>query len=289
MADAALMESLIELKALIESALLERLPSADSEPRDIHAAMHYAVMSGGKRLRPTLALAVAELGNAGPHQVLDAACAIEFVHTASLILDDLPAMDNADFRRSQPSVHVVYGEATAILAALALLAEAYALTARNAKELMSAEGVADVIETLSRTIGTAGLIRGQHVDLTSTASEVSPEILDETYRQKAAVLFQAAIAIPAKLIGMDEQQQAALEVYATQIGVAFQITDDIIDGEHGTAEDAHKCTFNTILGEAGARRKASELVFNATGALQIFGDRGTQLRMIAEYVATRAQ
>lgn len=289
MANAALTDFLTERIALIETALAERLPSVETEPRDVHAAMHYAVMGGGKRLRPILAMAVAELGGTEAITVLDAACAIEFVHTASLILDDLPAMDNADARRGQPSTHRVYGEATSILAALALLAEAYALIANNAKDLLTADGVADVIETLSRTIGTKGLVSGQHTDLTLNRHTASLELLDKAYHQKAAVLFQAAIAIPAKLAGLDEQKQAALEEFATRIGVAFQIGDDLLDAEQGASADSPKSTFSTFLGDEGARVRIKELISEATNALEVFGDRGMHLRAMAEYVATRTR
>ncbi|HRI87282.1 MAG TPA: polyprenyl synthetase family protein, partial [Candidatus Hydrogenedentes bacterium] len=253
MPDVAVLATLLERKIFIESALEQRLPSVDAEPREVHAAMHYAVMNGGKRIRPVIALATAELGGLDPDQILDAACAIEFVHTASLILDDLPSMDDSDSRRDQPATHRVYGEATATLAALALLAEAYALTAKNAAKLLPAQGVADIISVLSNTIGTAGLIHGQHVDLTTSSTAATLEALEETYRQKAAVLFQAAIAVPALLSNMNPQQCAALESYATDLGVAFQITDDLIDAREESAGDAPKVTFSTFLGEDGAK------------------------------------
>ncbi|HRK35801.1 MAG TPA: polyprenyl synthetase family protein [Candidatus Hydrogenedentes bacterium] len=287
MPDVAVLATLLERKIFIESALEQRLPSVDAEPREVHAAMHYAVMNGGKRIRPVIALATAELGGLDPDQILDAACAIEFVHTASLILDDLPSMDDSDSRRDQPATHRVYGEATATLAALALLAEAYALTAKNAAKLLPAQGVADIISVLSNTIGTAGLIHGQHVDLTTSSTAATLEALEETYRQKAAVLFQAAIAVPALLSNMNPQQCAALESYATDLGVAFQITDDLIDAREESAGDAPKVTFSTFLGEDGAKEKIAALVAGASRALTIFGEDAVQLRVMAEYVSTR--
>lgn len=284
---AELAEYLIERKTLVDAALAERLPSEEVEPRNVHAAMRYAVLSGGKRLRPVLALAIAEIGGLKPEQTLDAACAIEFVHAASLILDDLPAMDNSDMRRDQPATHRKFDEATAILAALALISDAYALVSKNAAAQLDANGVSAVVSTLSNTIGTAGLIQGQHVDLTLARDAHTLEALESIYRTKAAVLFHAAVAIPAALAKLDATQCHALETYATNVGIAFQITDDIIDAHHLHSDGEQKVTFVTFAGEDGARQKAFELVETAVEVLERFGERGAPLRGLAEYVASR--
>ncbi|MCC6798252.1 MAG: polyprenyl synthetase family protein [Candidatus Hydrogenedentes bacterium] len=278
---------LMERKALVDAALAERLPSEDVEPRNVHAAMRYAVLSGGKRLRPVLALAIAEIGGLKPEQILDAACAIEFVHAASLILDDLPAMDNSDMRRDQPATHRKYDEATAILAALALISDAYALLSKNASVRLDGNGVSSVVAILSNTIGTAGLIQGQHIDLTLAREAHTLEALESIYRTKAAVLFHAAVAIPASLAQLSKRQCEALEVYATNVGIAFQITDDIIDAHHLHSDGEQKVTFVTFAGEDGARRKAINLADTALAALDQFGERGVPLRGLAEYVASR--
>jgi geranylgeranyl diphosphate synthase type II len=283
----ATIEFLLERKSLVESALAERLPSESVEPRNVHAAMRYAVLGGGKRLRPVLALAVAEIGGVDPEKMLDAACAIEFVHAASLILDDLPAMDDADTRRDKPATHRAFNEATAILAALGLLSEAYALVARNAAAFLSPEGVASVVDTLSNAIGTSGLIQGQHIDLTLERDAHTLAKLEEIYRQKAAVLFHAAIAIPAEIARLNHRQKLALEQYAANVGIAFQITDDIIDAHHLHSDGERKVTFVTFVGEDGARKIAAKLVAAMAGNLDQFGERGLPLRALAEYVASR--
>jgi geranylgeranyl diphosphate synthase type II len=287
MPSAVIAEYLTERKSLVETALAERLPSASVEPRNVHAAMRYAVLGEGKRLRPILALAVGEMGGVDAKKMLDAACAIEFVHAASLILDDLPAMDNADTRRDQPATHRAFNEATAILAALALLSEAYALVAKNAAAYLDAAGVSKVVDALSNTIGTSGLIHGQHIDLTLERDAHTLDRLREIYQQKAAVLFYAAIAIPADIARLERSQVLALEQYASLIGVAFQITDDIIDAHHLHSDGEQKVTFATIAGEERARETACELVAASIKSLAPFGERAEPLRALAEYVASR--
>ena len=288
MPEVALLEYLLARKNLIEAALAQRLPSEETEPRNVHSAMRYATLNGGKRLRPVLATAVAEIGGLKADQILDAACAIEFVHTASLILDDLPAMDNSDLRRDKPATHRQFDEATAILASLALLADAYALVAKNAAALLPSDEVSAVVQILSDTIGTAGLIQGQHIDLTLAREAHTLVRLEEIYRHKAAVLFNAAIAIPARLARLTRAQCDGLSVYAMNLGVAFQVTDDIIDAHHLHSDGEQKVTFATLMGEDAARQKASLLVADAVDALASLGEAAEPLRMMAAYVATRS-
>lgn len=278
---------LTDRKVLVEAALAARLQPESVEPRGVHAAMRYAVLGGGKRVRPVLALAVGEIGGLAPEQMLDAACAIEFVHSASLIVDDLPVMDDADTRRDRPATHRAFDEATAILAALGLLSDAFALVAKNAAAHLSSSGVSSCVETLSKSIGTTGLIQGQHIDLTLERGDHTPDRLEEIYRQKAAVLFHAAIAIPAIIARLDSRQTSALEAYATNVGIAFQIIDDIIDAHHLHSDGERKVTFVSFAGADGARKKAVELVGAAIENLDSFGERGEPLRALAEYVASR--
>ncbi|GMU93023.1 MAG: geranylgeranyl pyrophosphate synthase [Candidatus Hydrogenedentota bacterium] len=279
------LEYLAERKLAVEHALNDRLPSADVEPRPVHAAMRYAALGGGKRLRPIVAMAVAEAGGVDGERVLDAACAIEFVHTASLILDDLPSMDNAKSRRDRPCTHAIHGEATAILASLGLIASAFELVTRNAETMLDKEGVAEVVCDLAGAIGTRGLIQGQHVDLTLHGAATLDD-LEHIYRQKAAALFLAAVTIPARLVSMREPEGRALRKFAVDLGVAFQITDDLIDA-HPDTDHGQKATFATFLGERGARDKAIQLIDEAISALDILGERGVPLRTIAEYVSKR--
>lgn len=281
-----LTEYLDTRKDLVEKALEERLPPADREPRGVHEAMRYATLNGGKRLRPIVALAVADIAGTAPENVLDAACAVEFVHTASLILDDLPAMDNAPHRRGRPCTHHVYGEATSILASFGLISSAFRLVTRNAESLHGTEATADVVRILSEVLGTEGIIHGQHIDLNLADLNPSLEELEQIYIQKASALFLASIAIPGRLAGLSEEDVNRLEQYALSLGLAFQITDDLIDAGEPD-EDEAKATFSTHLGVEGAKAKARGLVEEATGHLASFGERAEPLRMLAAYVGTR--
>ena len=286
MSDFDLVGYLTERKLLIDRALDERLPSASVEPCRVHEAMRYATLSGGKRLRPILALAVADLDGAPPERILDSACAIELVHAASLILDDLPAMDNAETRRGQPTTHMLYSEAPALPASGGLLALAFDLVARNAALSDNPDAATSAIQLLASVIGTQGAIQGQHADLAHSGEPVSLASLEDSYRQKASALFVGGLAIPACLLGMSESQREALAGFGTDLGLAFQITDDLLDaGAHG--EGPQKTTLVTFLGEEGTRNRVSDLVASAETCLAIFGDGAEPLRMMARYVATR--
>jgi len=285
MANHILLDVLETRKRLIDQALLDRLPDAEAEPQHVHEAMHYATLGPGKRLRPILSTIVAELSGRPIEDVLDAACAIEFVHAASLILDDLPAMDNSPHRRGQKSTHIVYGEATSILSAMGLIAMAFELVTRNA-ETTTPESVATVNRHLAAVIGTEGIIYGQHVDLTQSPGDASLDELERVYRGKAAGLFMASMIIPAHLLSLSDEQREALERYAADVGLAFQITDDLIDAQT-QGEDDGKTTFSTHLGDAGAQDKVSSLIDEAIGALTPFGEAAEPLRLLAEHLRTR--
>ncbi|MBN2311172.1 MAG: polyprenyl synthetase family protein, partial [Candidatus Hydrogenedentes bacterium] len=181
-----------ERRALIERALDAHLPAGDSEPKAVHEAMRYATLGGGKRLRPILALAVAELAGGPAERFIEAACAIELVHTASLVVDDLPAMDDAATRRGKPCAHKVYGEATTILAAVGLLSLAFSLVIRNAQACGVCNQADCVANRLADAIGTRGIIHGQHDDLSFVGRDASIEQLEAAYMQKASCLFQLA-------------------------------------------------------------------------------------------------
>jgi geranylgeranyl diphosphate synthase type II len=286
MAPLALDEYLEERKVLIDRALEARLPAGYVEPKQVHQAMRYATLGGGKRLRPILSIAVAELAGAPPERVLDAACAIELVHGASLILDDLPAMDNAPSRRNQPCTHTRYGEATAILASVGLIAHGFDLVVRNAETIGRGVISGTVVRHLARVIGTEGIIFGQHVDLSMAGRVPSVSELEQVYRHKAAALFLAAITIPAHFVDLNESETQALEQYAHDLGLAFQITDDLIDAPGATGR-GDKTTFSTHLGHVGARDKAGDLIASAVQTLAPFGDRAEPLRHLAHYVGTR--
>lgn len=273
-----------ERKAFLDKELDRILPGENCEPRAVSAAMRYGTLGGGKRLRPLMALVVAEVNGYERAAISETACAIELVHAASLILDDLPSMDNARMRRGQRCTHVVYGESTAILAAMDQIAIAYRLVAANAEQHQCA--VAPVITELSNAIGHKGIVGGQYADLSLGSQSASLEQLTEIYAHKAAALFVAAVRIPASILGIDKGKSRALECYAENLGLAFQITDDVLDADHAP-EDAGRSTFVTHLGEAGARKKVAKLVNNANAALEPFGSEATVLKALAEHVGKR--
>ena len=278
MTDADLARYLAERKALVDAALDARLPSAQEDPRQVHEAMRYAVLGGGKRLRPILAIAVCEVAGAPAEAVLDAACAIELVHAASLILDDLPAMDDAPTRRGQPATHVRFGQATALLAVMGLLAAAFDLVAR--------QGACGAVGRLAHAIGTAGLTGGQHDDLRFSGQPAALDQVERAHHRKAGALFVASVRIPAELLGLDPPDAAALESYARDVGLAFQIADDLRDARAGS-EDTGKNTLVSHLGPDGARQRLDELVAGAQEAIAGLGDRADPLRRLADYVAAR--
>ncbi|HNR30655.1 MAG TPA: polyprenyl synthetase family protein [Candidatus Hydrogenedentes bacterium] len=276
-------ERLLQTKAFIDQALDACLPSAEEEPRLVHEAMHYAVLGGGKRLRPLLTLGVCEVAGAPPERVIDAACAVELAHTASLVLDDLPCMDDAATRRGRPCTHIQYGKATAILTAIGLLARAFDLLAHNAQRARPAVMAADAVAELAAAVGTRGLVCGQHMDLMLRGGRPSLDELEQEHRLKAGVLFIAAVRIPALLLNLSVDVRACLDTYARGLGLAFQVIDDLVDAR-APREDAGKTTFETHLGSGGARRRAHALITQAAEALAPLGEDAGTLRRIAEHV-----
>lgn len=267
-------------KAMIDDALASLLPDERQEPVDIHRAMRHAVLGGGKRLRPVLTVMVAEAAGREPQTILPAACAVEFVHAASLVLDDLPSMDNAGTRRGKPCVHLAFGEATAILAATALISFAF-------RTLAAGNHACDAIRKLAEAIGPTGIVAGQHDDLRLTGQNIPLNRLAQIYADKAGALFRVAVEIPALLLGMPDEEVRRLALYGSNLGVAFQIVDDLIDAGKDE-EDGDKTTFSTHLGRDGARKKLDELIDDALAAIAPLGDRVRPLVWLAEHVKSRA-
>jgi geranylgeranyl pyrophosphate synthase len=279
---------LSERKLLIENALESRLPLVDTEPRLVHEAMRHAVLNGGKRLRPIITLAVQDLApnrfdTAEP--ILDLACAIEFVHAASLILDDLPCMDDARERRGRPCTHLQYGTATALLAVISLIGKAFALTSHGAAQ-GPPKACCAAVQRLAQALGATGLVYGQHLDLQFTGKSPDLEDLEQIHRYKAGALFEAAVELPALALGLDSAQRDALLRFARNLGLAFQLTDDLLDTGN-PSEDAGKGTFSACLGRDGARRRLDGLIQVAKDALSCFGKSAAPLRGITDYVGTR--
>lgn len=271
------------LAEMVDRALEELLPPDSAVPQGVHAAMRYALFSGGKRLRPVFLLSTAGLFGRAPEDFLEAACAVELVHTASLILDDLPCMDDAGERRGQASTHRRFDESTALLAAMAMLSEAHNRVCVNAVRLGLPGNAPAAVALLNEAAGTSGLVRGQYLDLLHTDGQAPTETLLDIHRHKAGSLFEASLALPAVLLGEDPKIIAALRTFAADVGLAFQITDDLIDAGHA-GEDEGKASF-AVMG--GARGRVETLIDEAVGALGHFGGAADHLRQLAEYVRNR--
>jgi len=276
---------LAERLALVNDALDQRLPVPAREGARLEEALRYAVLSGGKRLRPIFAIAVAEMADAAPSTVLDAACAVEMAHAASLILDDLPCMDNAVTRRGQPCTHVHYGTATALLACVGLLAEAYRLVASNAAA-RPGSNASEAVTALSEALGPTGLVMGQHLDLTLGGSELDRETVERVHHLKAGALFILAARLPAILLDFAPPEQAAVAAFAQSVGLAFQIGDDLIDAR-SAGEDDGRPSFAGQAGTVSAQQRVDVLIQEAEAALAPFGDRARRLIELADHVRTR--
>jgi geranylgeranyl diphosphate synthase type II len=281
----------------VERALDAFLPPAGEPPRPLHDAMRHSVFGGGKRLRPMLVLAAAEVAGAAPETVLPAACAVELIHTYSLVHDDLPAMDNSPTRRGLPACHVLYGDAVAVLAGDALHAYAFELLARNAETPgATAPRVVRAIGELAASIGSRGMVGGQVLDLLAAGTQVAAADVRSIHRLKTGALLRACLRIGGILGGAEEQTLEALSRYGEEVGLAFQIVDDILDvvGEQGklgkgTGSDAAqaKITFPLVFGLANSRRLAREATERAVGALEPLCGRGRWLRDLAIFLLSR--
>jgi geranylgeranyl diphosphate synthase type II len=259
--------------------------------------MQYALTGRGKRLRPVLTLVVAEmLGSTAP-PILDLACSVELVHACSLILDDLPSMDDARLRRGRPTTHVEFGEAVALLAAFGLLNRAYALVAHSASQLtLSRYSSEDMVHHLSDAVGSAGLIGGQALDLSSRPEEMDLERLEYIHSHKTGALFIAAGELGAMAADARRRDLEAVTRFAKNLGLAFQISDDLLDvtatpQETGkdAGQDAGKVTFVKLLGVEGAQTLASELLAFAGASLAPLGRKARPLAEIAAFVEGRGR
>jgi geranylgeranyl diphosphate synthase type II len=293
----SLKEYLVERKALIDRSLAGYLPGEGNGQPVIFQAVRYSLFAGGKRLRPILCLAAAEAVGRDAGALLPVACALELIHTYSLIHDDLPAMDDDDYRRGRLTSHKVFGEGIAILAGDALLTEAFRLLAR--RELMpgiAPELLLEVTGEIAEAAGLSGMIGGQVLDIRSEGEPVDIETLQRIHRMKTGALISVSIRAGAILAGASEPELTSLSDYGRQIGLAFQIADDILNVEGNrallgkeTGSDAArgKVTFPALLGIEESRSRAEKLVLGALAALSSFDDRAEPLREIARYVLSR--
>lgn len=266
-------------------------------PEVVHRAQRYAALGPGKRLRPILTLAVAEAcGARDLEPVVDLGCAVELVHASSLILDDLPSMDDAELRRGRPTVHRAFGEATALLAAFGLLARAFGIVAEAVPRLRGIRlGAEEFVYRLSEAIGSEGLVGGQALDLGSRPEDASLERLELIHSRKTGALFLVAAELGAMAAGAPRSEREAVGAYAKNLGLAFQIEDDLLDvlatpAETGkdTRQDVDRATFVTLLGVEGSRALARELLDWAVRALEPLGARADPLHRIAALVGRAA-
>jgi len=287
---------LATLAGRVDRRLPELLPPRHERPAPVHQAMEYALTGPGKRVRPVLTLMVAELFGERSGPVLDLACSIEMVHACSLILDDLPSMDDAALRRGRPTTHKVYGENVALLASLALLNRAYALVAASAQHLsLRRYTPEDMVHHLAAAIGSDGLIGGQALDLLARPDEMDLELLEYIHSHKTGALFMAAAELGAMAADARRRDLEAVSRFAKNLGLAFQIADDLLDvlgtpEETGkdTGQDAGKVTFVRLLGVAGAQSLAEELLGFAVASLDPLGRRADPLRELVRFVSARS-
>ena len=281
-------------KALVEQALDRSIEIA--RPEKIYEAMRYSLLAGGKRLRPILCLATCDLTGGTEEMAMATACALEMIHTMSLIHDDLPAMDNDDYRRGKLTNHKVYGEDIAILAGDGLLSYAFEYVATQTKNV-APENILRVVACLGRTVGAAGLVGGQVLDLESEGkSDITAETLSFIHTHKTGALLEASVISGAILANAPQEDITRLSQYAKNIGLAFQIIDDILDitatdeqlgKTAGKDLEAKKATYPSLWGLEKSRFKAQELVDNAIAQLSVYDAKAEPLRAVANYIVTR--
>jgi len=304
-ASAELAAFLARCGRLVDDALDRYLPPATAHPAIIHEAMRYSVFAGGKHLRPLLVMATAEAYGIEARDILPVACAVDLIHTYSLIHDDLPAMDNSDVRRGRPTCHIAFGEAIAILAGDALHALAFQLIV-DAAAVFGADRTLRVSGEIAAAIGTAGMVGGQVFDLlaevparrfpggTVPPTRPLPDVVQEIHTRKTAALIRVAVRSGAILAGAPGDDLQALSAYGEHLGLAYQIVDDILDvvGDEAklgkpTGSDSAKATYPAAFGVERSRQIAAELTARAQASLRPLGGRGRLLRALAGHLLTR--
>jgi geranylgeranyl diphosphate synthase type II len=282
-------------REMVDGALDRVLPPETAEPLSIHRAMRYSVLAPGKRLRPVLVIAGAEAVGGRAADVLDTACALELIHAYSLIHDDLPAMDDDDYRRGRLTSHKVFGEAIAILAGDALLTLAFRLIAVNAARVAPAT-VGAVVAEVADAAGTDGMVGGQVVDIESEGKAIAPDMLDYIHLHKTAALIRAALRVGALLAGARAEQVEAISRAGEALGLAFQIVDDILDVEGnlaelgksaGSDERKQKATYPSLYGLAKSKERARALIDETKHLLIPLGPSAEPIRAIADFVFER--
>ena len=289
-----LAEYLASQQEKIDRALRHWVPEESTAPESIHKAMRYSLFAGGKRIRPILCMAAAEAVADAPAGVESAACALELIHTYSLIHDDLPALDNDDLRRGRPTCHKVFGEAIAILTGDALLTLAFQVLSQIE---CAAECRVRLIEELATAAGTvSGMIGGQVCDLEGEGKSPDARLLDSIHRAKTGALLRASLRMGGIYAGATEEQLHALSCFGEHVGLAFQIVDDVLDVEQssealgktaGKDAEQHKITFPAVYGLERSRQMAEQQRVAAHLALRPFNERAERLRQLADLIVQR--
>lgn len=283
-------------QARVEQALARLLPPAELAPQRLHAAMRYAVLGGGKRVRPLLTFAAGELAGAEAARVEVPAACVELIHAYSLVHDDLPCMDDDVLRRGKPTCHVQFDEATALLTGDALQALAFQLLAEQ-RVAGRAEDQVEMLRLLAQAAGSRGMAGGQAIDLAAVGKALTLPELELMHIHKTGALIRAAVLLGARAgDALAEAEIAALDHFAKCVGLAFQVVDDVLDAEGSTATlgktagkdaEANKPTYVSVLGVEEARRFAEELRAGAAAALEPFGERALRLRQLADFIVLR--
>lgn len=286
----------LQLKAYsepVDARLRQLLPSVETPPADLHAAMRYSCLAPGKRLRPILCLVSAEALGVESNSVIDAACAIEMVHCFSLIHDDLPAIDNDDLRRGVPTLHVKYGEALAILAGDALFSLAFEALASSPHP---ADRVVQAVICLTKASGSNGLVGGEVMDVQSEGKAADAETLEFIHTRKTGALIAASCEIGGLLAGGSTEQVQALKMYGDKIGLAFQIADDVLNETStpeqlgkaaGSDRERQKATYPSLYGVEESRRRADQAVEDAIDSIQHAGIESEMLAGLAKFAVER--
>jgi geranylgeranyl diphosphate synthase type II len=278
----------------IERALDRYLPKATVKPATIHRAIRYSLFAGGKRLRPILCLASAEACRGKPDRALPLACAIECIHTYSLVHDDLPSMDNDDFRRGRPTCHKVFGEGIAVLAGDALLTVAFEILSQA--QPTKRYNTATLLKEIAVAAGSQKLIAGQVADLEAEGKKVNRAQLRYIHENKTAAILTSAVRLGAMSANADSRKLKAITTFGGALGLAFQVVDDILDVTQtseklgksaGKDVAAHKATYPAVVGLEKSRTEARALTRKAHDALGVFGRRGEALRALASYLLER--
>jgi farnesyl diphosphate synthase len=290
--------ALLALSARADEALARVLPDADQPPVELHRAMRYAVLGGGKRLRPLLVYATGAAFEAAPAKLDAVAAAVEIIHAYSLVHDDLPAMDDDSLRRGRPTCHIVFGEAMAILAGDALQALAFEVLANDPMLAVDAATHLDMLRILAIACGSQGMAGGQAFDLAGVGQALTAAELERMHVHKTGALIRASVRLGALAAGCSHAPTLeALETYGHSIGLAFQIRDDLLDIEAGTEQlgktagkdvAANKPTYPAILGVDASRQELAQLTARALDAIASLGVNATPLRDLARFVAERA-